>query len=125
MANPKILICDDELGVRESLKLILEEKYDISTVEDGNECLKQVLTDSQIEAVLIDIKMPRINGLEVLKQIKSANPKVKVIVVTGYRLVETAQEAIKCGASDYIIKPFAGKDILMAVEKALKTGSSK
>lgn len=120
MSKCKILICDDELGVRESLKLILEEKYDVAMVEDGNECLKQVLANAQIEAVLIDIKMPRINGLEVLKQIKTANPKVKVIVVTGYRCVETAEEAIRLGASDYVIKPFASKDILDAVAKALK-----
>jgi len=116
----KILICDDELGVRESLKLILEEKYDLTEACDGAECLKVLKDNPQIAAVLIDIKMPRINGLEVLKQIKSANPKVKVIVVTGYRSVETAQEAINRGASDYVIKPFAGKDILDAVEKALK-----
>ena len=101
----KILIVDDEEGVRESLKLILEEKYDLTLASDGNECLKSLKANPQIELVLMDIKMPRMNGLEVLRQIKSLNPQMNVVIVTGYRSVETAQEAIKMGAGDYIIKP--------------------
>lgn len=115
----KILIVDDEEGVRESLKLILEEKYDLTLATNGSECLKSLKADPQIELVLMDIKMPRMNGLETLRQIKSLNPQMKVIIVTGYRSVETAQEAIKMGAGDYVIKPFASKDIIEAVAKYL------
>ena len=115
----RILIVDDEEGVRESLKLILGEKYDLALAADGNECLKSLKSEPNIALVLMDIKMPRVNGLEVLRQIKSLNPQMKVIIVTGYRSVETAQEAIKMGAGDYVIKPFSSKDILGAVAKYL------
>jgi DNA-binding NtrC family response regulator len=115
----KILVCDDEEGVRESMKLILEDKYDLALATDGNECLNSLKSDPDIALVLMDIKMPRMNGLEVLKKIKVQNPQMNVIIVTGYRSVETAQEAIKVGAGDYVIKPFASKDILEAVAKYL------
>ena len=118
--KPKVLIVDDEIGVRESLKLILGEKYDLTEACDGAECLKRLKENPQIDLVLIDIKMPKANGLDVLRQIKTVNPEMKIIVVTGYRSVDTAQEAINRGASDYVVKPFASKDILEAVEKALK-----
>ena len=116
--KPKILIVDDELGIRESLKLILEKNYDISEVTNGEECV-DYLKQNSTDLVLLDIKMPRVSGLEILKQVKEINPDIKVIMVTGYKSVETASEAIKSGASDYIVKPFNSKDILETVGKTL------
>jgi len=115
-----ILICHNELGIRESLRLILEEKYDLKLAKDGNDCLKELLVDSQIEAVIMATKLPRMNCLAVLKQIKTANPEAKVIVVTNYRHVEAAEEAIRRGARDCIIEPFSSKDVLETVAKTLK-----
>ena len=108
----KILICDDEVGIRESLNLILSEVYDLSFCTNGQECL-DVLSGGQLfDLLLLDIKMPVASGLDILKQIKEKYPQQKVIIITGYKSTETAQEAINAGALDYIIKPFSSKDIL-------------
>lgn len=115
----KIMICDDELGIRESLKLILEKDYELLEATNGRECLEN-LKENPVDLILMDIKMPKDSGLEILKQIKSINPAIKVIMVTGYKSVETATDAIKAGASDYIVKPFNSKDVLDAIQKVLK-----
>lgn len=117
--KPKILICDDEEGVRESLKLILDEDYELSFCSDGGKCLGALKNNPKLDLVLMDIKMPKISGLEILKQIKSVNPRIKVIMVTGYRSVETAEETVKAGACDYVLKPFTSKDVLEAVKRQI------
>jgi DNA-binding NtrC family response regulator len=114
-----ILICDDEEGVRESLKLILSDFYNVRSVKNAIEALELLKTVSP-DAMLVDIKMPKLHGIEALKQIKKIRPKLPVIVVTGYQSVEMAREALKNGASDYIPKPFESKQILEAVAKVLK-----
>ena len=115
----RILIVDDEEGIRESLKLILGEKYELLLATSSKECLSYIKNENDINLVLLDIKMPKVDGLEILKQLKEINPDIKVIMVTGYKSVETATEAIKAGASDYIVKPFNSSDILEAVDKNL------
>ena len=119
MEKDKILICDDEEGVRESLKLILSEKYDLTFAESGDEALGILNSSSDIKMVLLDIKMPRKNGLDALKEIKACNDSLPVIIVTGYQSVETAAEAIKSGAVNYIVKPFDSKAVIDTVEKIL------
>jgi len=119
MEKSKILICDDELGVRESLKLILERDYETILVSDGDEALEALKADKTIKAVLLDIKMPKTDGLEILKQLKQINRALAVIMVTGYQTTEMAAEAIKYGAVDYIIKPINSGAVLSAVHKAL------
>lgn len=119
MPKYKILLCDDEVGIRESLKLILEKDYDVLEATNGKECLESLKTNP-VDLILMDIKMPKASGLDILKQIKSIDHKIKVVMVTGYKSVETASEAIKAGASDYIVKPFASKDILETVRKILE-----
>ena len=101
MPKPIILICDDEEGIRESFKLILEDQYDLKFAHNGVDALEQ-LKSINPKAMLLDIKMPKVHGMEILKQIKKSNPSLPVIIVTGYQSVEMAQEAIKNGASDYI-----------------------
>ena len=117
--KPIVLICDDEEGIRESFKLILENHYDLQFATNGLEAvdmLKQAVPD----AMLLDIKMPKVHGMEILKQIKKLKPKLPVIIVTGYQSVEMAQEALKNGAADYIPKPFESKQILKAVAQSIK-----
>jgi len=117
----KILICDDEEGIRESLKLILGDHYELILTENGPqalECLKNAADD--IGLVLLDIKMPQDSGLDVLKEIKAKHPKLDVIIITGYKSVETATEAVHSGASGYIVKPFKSEEILYSVKKKLK-----
>ena len=118
--SKKILICDDEEGIRESLNLILSEHFNLILVENGRQCLDTLKTAKDIGLVLIDIKMPQISGLDVLKQIKETQPSLPVIVVTGYKSVETATEAVRLGASGYIVKPFQSNEILATVRKQLK-----
>ena len=110
--SKKILICDDEEGIRESLKLILGDHYDLILTEDGNQCLEVLGNSDDIGLVFMDIKMPQVNGLETLKTIKEKHADVKVIIITGYKSVETATEAVKLGASGYIVKPFKSEEIL-------------
>ena len=116
--KPTVLVCDDEEGIRESFKLILSDDYQLKFVNNGVQALELLKTFTP-DAMLLDIKMPKINGIEVLKQIKKLKPKLPVIIVTGYQSVETAQEAIKNGAADYIPKPFESKQILKAVAQVL------
>ena len=108
VAKPVVLICDDEEGIRESFKLILSDLYDLQFAANGLGALETLKTLSPA-AMLLDIKMPKLNGMETLKQIKKLRPTLPVIIVTGYQSVETAQEALKNGASDYIPKPFESK----------------
>lgn len=115
----KILICDDEQGIRESFKLILGNQYDLILTSCGDECLKSLSVQNDIKLVLMDIKIPKQNGLEIMKNIKEKYPHVKIIVVTGYSSSEIAQEASKIGAADYIVKPFESKDILRKVKSIM------
>ena len=119
MANPKILICDDEEGVRESLKVILSDHYNLISVDNAEMALEILAHSKDIKLMLLDIKMPKINGLDALKEIKKKHPPLKIIMVTGYKSVETAAEAAKLGATGYIIKPFKSQEILETVKKNL------
>ena len=120
MENPKILICDDEEGIRESLKLILGDHYNLVTVDSGSMALEVLSHSQDIKVMLLDIKMPKTNGLDVLQEIKKKFPHVKIIMVTGYKSVETAAEAARLGASGYIVKPFKSQEILETVRKNIE-----
>ena len=118
--SKKILICDDEEGIRESLKLILGDQYDLILTDSGEQCLQCLDNDKTIGLLLLDIKMPKINGLEILKAVKEKYPELNVIIVTGYKSVETASEASSLGASGYIVKPFKSDEILKTAMENLK-----
>ncbi len=100
-----ILIVDDELGVRESFRYLLKDKYNLHIFESGEEAISFIKPGS-IDVALLDIKMPGLDGLEVLKRLKSIDPDIEVIMITGFGTLESAQQAIKHGASGYICKPF-------------------
>lgn len=115
MENKKqILICDDELGVRESLNLILSDDYDLTFTDNGLKAIEKIKT-AHFDALLLDIKMPKVHGLEILKEAKSIRAELPVIIVTGYQSAEIAKQAIIDGASHYIPKPFESEQILKAV----------
>ena len=117
--KPMILICDDEEGVRESFKVILSDDYSLRFTKNSPEAVESLKTTSPA-AVLLDIKMPKKNGAEILRQIKKLRPSLPVIIVTGYQSVELAQQVIADGAADYIPKPFAPDRLLKALAAALK-----
>lgn len=113
-----ILICDDEEGVRESLNLILSNEYNLAFASNGKEAL-DYLKSNKTDLVIMDIKMPKKSGLETLKELRNINPDLKVIMVTGYRSVETAHEATKYNIYEYITKPFESSIVKDIVRKAL------
>ena len=119
MSKMRILIADDEEGIRESLNLILSDDYELVFAKDGQETLAK-LSQEPVELVLLDIKMPKLDGLDVLRQLKGRGISTPVIVLTAYQSVELAQDAIKLGARDYLPKPFEREQILSAVRDALK-----
>jgi len=110
---------DDEEGIRESLKLILSDFYELIVISEGDKCLDVLKGAPDIKLALLDIKMPKVSGLEVLRKIKENFPKLNVIIITGYKSVETAAEAVRLGASGYIVKPFKSDEILATVRKNL------
>ncbi|OGP74893.1 MAG: hypothetical protein A2V86_18290 [Deltaproteobacteria bacterium RBG_16_49_23] len=113
-----ILIVDDDKSIRYSLKRMLEEDFSILTAQNGEEALKRLREDSP-DLIIMDIKMPGRSGIEVLKEIKLADPKSLVILMTAFGTTETAIEAMKYGAFDYILKPFPIPQMKSLVEKAI------
>ena len=118
MSRPRIFVADDEEGIRESLSLILGEEYELDFAKDGEETLTKIGAESY-ELLLLDIKMPKRDGLEVLRQLKGKGTQIPVLVLTAYQSVELAKEAVKLGALDYLPKPFEREQILNAVRGVL------
>ena len=118
MARSRILIADDEEGIRESLSLILGDEYDLDFAKDGEETLAKLRGDS-FGLALLDIKMPKLDGLEVLRRLKGSL-HAPVIMLTAYQSIELAKEAIKLGALDYLPKPFERDRILSSVRGVLE-----
>ena len=120
--SPKILIIDDEAPIRASLKEILEyENYQVMEAEDGAEGLK-LATKFAFDVVFCDIKMPKMDGLEVLDSLVEKGIDGRVIMISGHGTVETAVQAIKVGAFDFIQKPLDLNRILLTVRHALDQG---
>ena len=117
---PKILVVDDEEGIRESLNLILGDTYELAFARDGEETLKAAEAN-QFALILLDVKMPKLDGLEVLKRLKAADNRTPVVVLTAYQSVELAQEAVKLGALNYLPKPFERQTVLGAVASMLQS----
>jgi nitrogen regulation protein NR(I) len=113
-----ILIVDDDKSIRYSLKRMIEEKYSVLTAQNGEEALDRV-KESSPDLIIMDIRMPGRNGIDVLKEIKSVDQKTPIIIMTAYGTTETAIEAMKYGAFDYILKPFPIPQMKRLVEKAL------
>lgn len=114
----RILVVDDELGPRESLRMILKPKYQVMTAVNGSDAL-QCITKMPPDIVLLDIRMRQMNGIEVLQAIKRLDPTIEVIMITAYASLTTAREAIAYEASEYLTKPFSKQEVERAVEKAL------
>jgi ATP-dependent Lon protease len=118
--KPHILVIDDEEIARKNLTHILtKENYEVTTASDGDEALKK-LDASEFEVVITDLKMPGMDGMEILEKIKTKNPDTKVIMITGYATVPSAVEAMKKGAFHYIAKPFRLDEVRTTVKNALE-----
>jgi two-component system response regulator PilR (NtrC family) len=120
MLEEKILVVDDEQSMREFLDIMLKkEGYKVSLASNGEEVLKYIGKDI-FDLVLLDIRMPKMDGIAVLKKIKSASPETVVIMITAYDSSDTAIKAMKEGAYDYIPKPFKIDEIKLIIKNALE-----
>ncbi len=117
MSVPRILIVDDEEIVRESLSGWLEKDgYQVSTAPDGPTALDK-LHEGLWSILLVDLKMPGMDGLQVLEAARKLHPEAAVVMITAYATVETAVKAIKLGASDYIVKPFDPEELSLMIQR--------
>ena len=120
MDKPKILVVDDEEIIRDLLTRTLTARgYEVEATEDADVALEKA-TKSFFNLLIIDLRMPKMNGIDVLKEIKKVNPYIEVIIITGYPAIESAVAAIKIGAFDYICKPFDVPEMEAVVEKCLE-----
>ncbi len=114
-----ILVVDDEDALRTVLSGELEgEGYEVHTAADGDDAINE-LQKAAFDLVLLDIKMPRMNGFEVLKFIKERHPKSKVVMLTGFADLKNAIESKKLGADDFVSKPYDLVDLLTTIERVL------
>ena len=120
---PRILIIDDEKAIRNTLRDILQyEKFEVDEAADGLEGLKKAEAGN-FDLILCDIKMPKIDGIEVLSKLQEMNPDLPVVMISGHGTIETAVEAIKKGAYDYIAKPPDLNRLLVTVRNAMDRSS--
>ncbi len=120
MKKNSILIVDDEASVRDSLyNWFLEDGFEVSCAENASKALS-MLDNQRFDIILADIKMPGMDGLEMLRRIKQILPNAIVIVITAFATVDTAVQALKDGAFDYVTKPFDPDDLSHLIRNALK-----
>ena len=107
---PQVLVIDDEIGPRESLRMLLKPNYQVYTAESVEAGLR-ILREKKPDAVISDIRMPGTSGIDGLRKIREIDPHVAVIMLTGFGALETAKEALRLGANDYISKPFDAREM--------------
>jgi DNA-binding NtrC family response regulator len=120
MEKPKILVVDDEVDILNILKFLLErEGYEVDTTLNGEEAIKKI-EKNYYDIVLTDLRMPGISGIVLLEKTKELSPSTEVVIMTAYASIESAVEAIKKGAADYIVKPFINEDLKMRLRRILE-----
>jgi len=116
--RPKVLVVDDEMGPRESLRMILKPRYEIATADSGEAALKTINTFHP-DLIFMDIKMPQMDGIELLRRIKGVDASIEVVMITAYASLETVRNALTHGAFEYLIKPFSRQDLEETARRAL------
>ena len=121
MEDGKILVVEDQDAMRESLVIAFkDEGYHVESVCSGEDALQRLLGENQFDLVVTDLKMKKVDGLEVLKAAKATNPLTEVVVITAYGTISTAVQAIREGAYDYVTKPFRHQEIVRVAKKAIE-----
>ncbi|UCF63398.1 MAG: sigma-54-dependent Fis family transcriptional regulator [bacterium] len=121
----RVMVVDDEENIREVLSNYLESmNYEVDAAEDGQEALNKY-QKGDFDLIISDLLMPNIDGLELLKRIREIDKDVLFLMITGYPSIETAVDAIKKGAYDYITKPFHMEDVKLRIERAFEKRSLK
>ena len=117
---PNILVMEDEQNVASGLKMVLtEEGYSVDLAVTGKDAL-DIFDSKPFDILIADLRLPDINGMDVIRAVKSKNPETGVVVITGYASVDSAVDAMKLGSFDYLPKPFTDDEIKTAVEGAIK-----
>jgi DNA-binding NtrC family response regulator len=119
MNSPLLLIVDDELGVRESLKMVFCKEFRLMEA-DSVEAAIAIVLDSKPNVILLDVLMPKTDGLEALRRIKEIQPACEVIMLTGVNSQQLSSKALNSGAFDYVAKPFDVVDLRQKVGRALQ-----
>jgi DNA-binding NtrC family response regulator len=119
MNSPVLLVVDDEMGVRESLKMIFAKGYRLLEAESVDAAIRKVVEEKP-QVVLLDILMPKTDGIQILRQIKTIDPGCEVIMLTGLNSQQLATTAMDFGAFDFIGKPFDVGELRQKVAKALQ-----
>lgn len=119
--SSRILVVDDEETIRNLLaEKLLDMGYKCEKAADGAECLEKFKNDNLYDVILLDIQMPRLNGIETLKHLKNINPDISVVIISASRDIEDVRSALKLGAYDFIFKPFNIFDVESVVERAVE-----
>ena len=113
---PQILVIDDEMGPRESLRMLLKPDYQVHTADCVEAGIK-LLKEKQPDTIVMDIRMPGMTGIEGLRKIREIDPHLSVIMLTGFGALETAKEALRLGANDYISKPFDAREMREVIRR--------
>src|SRR5438552_16341080 len=113
---PQILVIDDEMGPRESLRMLLKPNYQVHTADCVEAGLK-LLKEKNPDTIVMDIRMPGMSGIEGLRQIREIDPNLSVIMLTGFGALDTAKEALRLGANDYISKPFDAHEMQQVIDR--------
>jgi ActR/RegA family two-component response regulator len=122
---PHILVMEDDLSVAKGLEMVLsEEGFDVNLAGTG-ELAMEAFKQKRFDLLVADLRLPDIDGMEVIKQVKAAKPETEVIVITGYGTTATAVEAMKLGVHDFLPKPFTEDQIKAAIDEALQAHVEK
>ena len=118
MSENKILVVDDDRAVSTGVRITLEDKYDVSTTNSAADAFEH-LAGHKVDLVLMDIKMPQMNGLEALRKIRITHPKLPVVMLTAYPTDDNMKEAWASGANGFLAKPFSLDELRDFVDKAI------
>ena len=116
--RPTLLIVDDEPGPRESLRIVFKDRYQCAVATCGREGI-DFARSNRVDAAILDIKMPDISGVDVLRELKEIDPNIECVMLTGYETLETARAAVHYGAADYLNKPFDVFSVRELLEKCI------
>ena len=122
--RPTLLIVDDEPGPRESLRIVFKDRYNCVMATCGREGIEYARTHA-VDAAVLDIKMPDLSGVDVLRELKEIDPDIECVMLTGYETIETARAAVRYGAADYLNKPFDVFSVREVLDKCMKRRQEK
>jgi len=119
--SARILVIDDEVDMLSLIRLILTEKTDYEVVTTNNPLsVSDLLNEKKFDVIVTDLKMPIMDGMDVVDAIRKQDPLVPIVIITAYGSVDSAEEAVKKGAFDYITKPFRQEQLLISLKRALE-----